>query len=70
MTTPETARTAARETPEWKAIRQDLWMVDDISTRDATAIADAIYNAVNRRLPEPQASKGGEPAPAVDGRAW
>jgi hypothetical protein len=61
MTTPETARTAARETAEWKAIRQDVWGSQFGNYMlDYDRLADAIYNAVNRRLPEPQASKASE----------
>lgn len=65
--TPETARTAEqaydiRQREEWKAIRADILLMDEINSRDGLFLADAIYNAIERlerRLTPPQASKGG-----------
>lgn len=61
--TPETARTAARETPEWKAIYDDInkgVQYTDMSIAPAL-LADVICNAIERlerRLTPPPASKG------------
>lgn len=69
--TPETARTAEqaydiRQREEWKAIRADILLMDEINSRDGLFLADAIYNAIERlerRLTPPQASKGGGYSP-------
>lgn len=48
MTTTTQNATDHRQTPEWRAIRADTLMMDEIDSRDSLYLTDAIYNAIKR----------------------